>query len=175
MYCQKCGYKLSKGSYICSNCGSQNQDIEYCGGFWGLTGEKKEYIKECSGREIEELAQKPKSKLKKSKNSYFSARFICLIFFVIILGIAAKYFYQAKKMDELTATVEILQKQADQTKVLKKKNKTLKKENDKLKDKIQEFEKSNITNEQTLEQEKGFSGENNYTDTMTENIQDNLY
>lgn len=41
MYCKKCGCKVEIGEKKCSNCGANVQDIEYCGGFWGLVGDEE--------------------------------------------------------------------------------------------------------------------------------------
>ena len=42
MFCSKCGYKISKGSRICSNCQTPVSETEVCGGFWGLVGNNKQ-------------------------------------------------------------------------------------------------------------------------------------
>ena len=41
MFCLKCGYKLKHESTRCLNCGENVSEFEYCGGFWGLVGNKK--------------------------------------------------------------------------------------------------------------------------------------
>ena len=40
MFCNKCGQKLATKAKVCSNCGAPSKRAEYCGGFWGLVGEK---------------------------------------------------------------------------------------------------------------------------------------
>ncbi len=41
MFCQKCGSKLPLDSDICEYCGVKQKEIESCGGFWGLVGQRK--------------------------------------------------------------------------------------------------------------------------------------
>ncbi len=38
MYCSKCGCKIHAGEDVCSNCHAALNNVEYCGGFWGLVG-----------------------------------------------------------------------------------------------------------------------------------------
>lgn len=68
MYCKKCGFKLTAGSRVCAECGTDNANVEYCGGFWGLVGknenEKEGVTAERSLQSISferELSQKGKS------------------------------------------------------------------------------------------------------------------
>ena len=42
MFCSKCGYKISKGSKVCSNCQTPVSETEVCGGFWGLVGNNRQ-------------------------------------------------------------------------------------------------------------------------------------
>ena len=41
MFCNNCGKKIKAGSSRCS-CGAPVEQMEYCGGFWGLVGKKPE-------------------------------------------------------------------------------------------------------------------------------------
>ena len=38
MYCKRCGCKIQAGEKTCPDCGNVVGHLEYCGGFWGLTG-----------------------------------------------------------------------------------------------------------------------------------------
>lgn len=40
MFCKKCGMKCDSSRETCVNCGYPIAGDEYCGGFWGLVGEK---------------------------------------------------------------------------------------------------------------------------------------
>ena len=41
MFCRKCGMKIIPGEASCRNCGEAARAGEYCGGFWGITGDEK--------------------------------------------------------------------------------------------------------------------------------------
>ncbi len=72
MYCKNCGCKISTGDKKCPNCGTPVTEIEYCGGFWGLT-EKSEKISggktSAKDKKYEELLIKVKNE-EKAKKKY---------------------------------------------------------------------------------------------------------
>ena len=42
MYCKKCGIRIKEGQEKCPECGTEQDKPEYCGGFWGLVGDRRE-------------------------------------------------------------------------------------------------------------------------------------
>lgn len=40
MYCKRCGYKVGQQDTRCRHCGEGLEELEVCGGFWGLVGKQ---------------------------------------------------------------------------------------------------------------------------------------
>ena len=53
MYCENCGRRVDFDDKKCPDCGIEIEEIEYCGGFWGLIGEKKHETEQKTIKSVE--------------------------------------------------------------------------------------------------------------------------
>ncbi len=88
MYCKKCGCKVETGDKKCRDCGTPVTEIEYCGGFWGLT-ESSERIKAgkapSKDKEYEELKARVREEEKTKKKYGLCMRIISGIAAVLLI------------------------------------------------------------------------------------------
>lgn len=75
MYCSYCGCKLNSTAKKCPSCGNDARS-EYCGGFWGLVGEKEQQKSEpvVEKKNAEETQSMPVDSKNEEKNTGMKKR-----------------------------------------------------------------------------------------------------
>lgn len=113
MYCKKCGCRLNKGNSKCPDCGVKVTEIEYCGGFWGLVGERGKN----DGQADIDRSEKLMIPAKKESNTKIKQKFVLkvriLIFLLIVTAIIClvqtiRVLEISKRYDKLGEKYEIL-------------------------------------------------------------------
>lgn len=110
MFCKKCGMKCDSSHAACANCGYPTGEEEYCGGFWGLVGEKPPVpaVRKPVETVDADVAACSTKKVKKQKlNPVFLAAGIILLGAAVIeTGLLVK---NTKQLKSVTAKYEELE------------------------------------------------------------------
>lgn len=171
MYCQKCGYKLESNSFTCPNCGSRNDEIEYCGGFWGLVHQdeskkllenkreeaRKEEVRSETARRKRNSAVYEERQRKKKKQGVVSVLLCACVLFVIISMIqTVQVASGSEKYREMETRMEEHQGLESENQRLLEENENLESENQRLADENEDLQK------QIKEDIEGKDGLNNW-------------
>ena len=106
MFCSKCGSRLDGDAATCRQCGAAADAAEYCGGFWGLVGEKNAPGKTSAPKtRNEEKTEKPRA----AGSGRFVAVLLVTLMLAQLLGTFLCYTrLSANTADDLTRRLEEL-------------------------------------------------------------------
>lgn len=158
MFCKKCGMRCDSSLETCANCGHPIGGDEYCGGFWGLVGEKPI----AAVRKTDEVVKANvtagssiKAKKQKMNSVFFVGSIVLLGIAVIEAGFLVK---NAKQLKEETVKYEELNEKYT---VLLEEQEQLNKMMEELltEDENSEGQEQSIENEEIKEQEQLSEGE----------------
>lgn len=151
MYCQKCGYKLKSNSSTCPNCGSRNDEIEYCGGFWGLVHQdeskkplenrKEEARSEAVRRERNSAVYEERNRKKKKQRVVPVLLCACALFVIISMIQTVRVANQSEKCREMETWVEEHQGLESENQKLQEENENFESENQRLIDENEDLKK----------------------------------
>ena len=138
MYCKRCDYKVGQQDARCRHCGEGLEELEVCGGFWGLVGKEPEGpviapvpVQGPVASVEQETETVPVEEKKKRKQKPVHQQFpilfrvaigvcvVCLLalilLFMSIRSNAAALKELRTEIKEHKATIELLQAELDQT------------------------------------------------------------